>query len=85
MGLPDVLEMEDNAGGVMRLRDGTPLPPYLAMARGLPLPEWYAMHAPTLPALLETLSQARDLGRPSCGAAGARSGSRGARVAWGAE
>ena len=57
MSLPDVQEIEDNAGGVLRLRDGTPLPPFMAMLRGLPLPEWYALHVPSQIALLETLSQ----------------------------
>ena len=57
MALPPVHEMEDNTGGVLRLKDGTPLPPYLAMPRGLPLTEWYALHRPRQSATLAMLSQ----------------------------
>jgi serine/threonine protein kinase len=57
MSLPPVQEIEDNTGGVLRLKDGTPLPPYLAMPRGLPLPDWYAMHRPRQVATLAMLSQ----------------------------
>ena len=55
--LPDEYEAEDNEGGVFRLRDGTALPPFLAMPRALPLPEWYSMHTPSRVTVLETLSQ----------------------------
>lgn len=57
MSLPPVHEIEDNTGGVIRLKDGTPLPPYLAMPRGLPLPEWYATHRPRQVAVLTMLAQ----------------------------
>lgn len=57
MALPPVQEIEDNTGGVLRLKDGTPLPPYLAMPRGLPLPDWYAMHRPRQVATLAMLAQ----------------------------
>lgn len=57
MALPPVQEIEDNTGGVLRLKDGTPLPPYLAMPRGLPLPDWYATHRPRQVATLTMLSQ----------------------------
>ena len=57
MALPPVQEIEDNTGGVLRLKDGTPLPPYLAMPRGLPLPDWYAMHRPRQAATLAMLAQ----------------------------
>jgi hypothetical protein len=59
MALPPVHELEDNTGGVLRLKDGTPLPPYLAMPRGLPLTEWYALHRPRQSATLAMLAQAR--------------------------
>ena len=57
MALPPVQELEDNTGGVLRLKDGTPLPPYLAMPRGLPLTEWYALHRPRQTATLTMLAQ----------------------------
>ena len=57
MALPPVQEIEDNTGGVLRLKDGTPLPPYLAMPRGLPLTEWYALHRPRQTATLTMLAQ----------------------------
>ena len=65
MALPPVHEMEDNAGGVLRLRDGTTLPPYLAMPRGLPLTEWYALHRPRQSATLAMLAQVPLLLPPS--------------------
>jgi hypothetical protein len=57
MALPPIHEMEDNTGCVLRLKDGTPLPPYLAMPRGLPLTEWYALHRPRQSATLAMLAQ----------------------------
>jgi hypothetical protein len=56
MALPPVQEIEDNTGGVLRLKDGTPLPPYLAMPRGYPLTEWYELNRPRPPATLTMLA-----------------------------
>jgi heme exporter protein D len=56
MALPPVQEIEDNTGGVLRLKDGTPLPPYLAMPRGYALTEWYELNRPRAPATLGMLA-----------------------------